>query len=172
MIKIIGACFIILASSWIGFEIARSYRERPQQIRQLRSALSLLETEIGYGVRPLAAACKQIALRTQGFVSTLFARCEENLNRMDGASTYQCFKQAIDHEWKNTAMKEPEKRILLDLSATLGISDRENQLHHLAMAKTNLEIEEKKARDEQMQYEKMFKTIGVLAGTLIVLLIY
>lgn len=170
--KILGACLVLVATSWMGFEIARSYRERPKQIRQLRSALSLLETEIGYGIRPLTVACQEVSLRTQDSISNLFNACGENLQQMDGASTYECFKKAIDQEWKNTAMKNPEKRILLDFSATLGISDREDQLHHLAMAKTNLEVEEKKSRDEQMQYEKMFKTIGVLTGALIILLIY
>ena len=55
---------------------------------------------------------------------------------------------------------------MLDFSATLGQSDREDQMQHLARAKANLEVEEKKSRDEQIQYEKMFKTIGVLAGAL------
>lgn len=172
MVKLLGACLVLIATTWIGFEIARTYRERPQQIRQLRSALSLLETEIHYGVRPLTVACQEIAQRTTGPISRLFASCSENLRQMDGASTYECFKQAIEQEWKNTAMKSPEKGILLDFSTTLGISDREDQLHHLAMAQANLEIEEKKSRDEQNQYEKMCKTMGVLAGALIVLLIY
>ncbi len=172
MIKIFGACLVLIATSWMGFEIARSYRERPKEIRQLRSALSILETEIGYGVRPLTVACQEVSLRTRGAISKLFASCAENLKQMDGASTYECFQKAIDQEWKHTAMKNPEKRILLNFSNTLGISDREDQLHHLAMAKTNLEVEEKKAQDEQMQYEKMCKTIGVLSGALIVLLIY
>lgn len=163
---------VLIATSWIGFEIARSYRERPKQIRQLRSALSLLETEIHYGVRPLTVACQEIAERTSGPISRLFVRCAQNLHQMDGVSTYDCFKQAIEQEWNHTAMKHPEKKILLDFSATLGQSDREDQMQHLARAKANLEVEEKKSRDEQIQYEKMFKTIGVLAGALIVLLIY
>lgn len=172
MLKIFGACLVLTATSWIGFEIARSYRERPKQIRQLRSALSMLETEISYGVRPLAVACQDIAKRTSDPISRLFVDCVKNLNELDGVSTYECFRRAIEREWKNTAMKSPEKGILLDFSATLGASDREDQLQHLEMAKKNLEFEERKSQDEQIRYEKMFKTMGVLAGALIVLLIF
>lgn len=172
MIKLLGACLVVIATSWIGFEIARSYRDRTRQIRQLRSALSLLETEIGYGVRPLTVACHEVSCRTQRPISDLFAACSKNLQQLDGASTYECFRNAIDQTWKYTAMKDSEKNILLDFSATLGVSDREDQLHHLAMTQNHLEMEEKRANDEQLQYEKMFRTIGVLTGALIVLLIY
>lgn len=172
MIKLLGACLVLLATSWIGFEIARSYRDRPRQIRQLRSALSLLETEIGYGIRPLSQACLEISNRVDGAIAQIFASSAENLTQLDGISTYECMEKAINQEWKNTAMKDAEKRILLDFSSTLGISDRDDQLHHIAMAKANLEVEEKKAHEEQRQYEKMFKSIGVLTGALIVIVTF
>lgn len=170
MIKLFGACLIFIASSWVGMQMAKSLSERPQQIRQLRSALSLLETEIGYGTRPLFQACEQIAARELGPVSGLFATSAKHLAEMDGASTYECFQKAIQHEWKNTALTKAEKSIMLNLSQALGISDREDQLQHLALAQANLEVEEEKARDEQIKYERVYKTMGVLAGTLIIIL--
>ncbi|SFJ31422.1 stage III sporulation protein AB [Thermoflavimicrobium dichotomicum] len=163
---------VLLAASWAGFFLARNYRERPQQIRQLRSALSLLETEIGYGTRPLIEACEAIAERMDGAISAIFARCAENLKQMDGASTYECFQQAIEQQWPHTTMKKPEKLVLLHFCQTLGRSDREDQLQHVRVAKSNLEVEEMKAREEQGQYEKMCKTVGILCGVLIIILMY
>lgn len=172
MFKLFGASLIIIATTWIGFATAHTYRQRPKQIRQLRTALSLLETEIGYGIRPLEQACRGIALRLDGAIATLFATCADNLSQFDGLSTYECFSQAINQVWKQTALKKSEKAILLDFSKTVGTSDREDQLHHLEMTSTNLEVVERQARDEQLQYEKMCKTLGILAGALIVILIY
>lgn len=172
MFKLLGACLILLATTWIGFEISRSYRDRPKQIRQLRSALSLLETEIGYGIRPLAQACHEISLRSEEPIGQIFGQSAKHLKNLDGISTYQCFEKAIEQVWKQTALKESEKAILLDFSSTLGISDREDQLQHVERAKANLEVEEQKAREEQQQYEKMVKTLGILTGALIVILIY
>ena len=46
MIKIIGAIFIIVATTWTGFEASRNFSERPRQLRMLRSSLQSLEAEI------------------------------------------------------------------------------------------------------------------------------
>jgi stage III sporulation protein AB len=69
-------------------------------------------------------------------------------------------------------MKNGEKEIFLDICKNLGQSDRQTQIQHLTLAKQNLEIEEQKARAEQQQYEKMYKTLGVLAGVLVIILLY
>jgi stage III sporulation protein AB len=172
MMKLIGACFVIAASTWVGFQLAKLVADRPQQIRQLCAALSMLETEIGYGTRPLLQVCAQIGERDLGVVSRLFQVCRDRLTQLDGTSTYECFRQAIASEWKSTAMQTAEQSILLHLCQTLGMSDRADQLHHLALAITHLEVEERKALEEQRQYEKMYKTVGVLTGALIVLLMY
>lgn len=172
MLKLIGACIILIGTTWAGFQHARSFAERPKQIRQIRSALQLLETEIGYGTRHLMDACQSIAGRMEGTVQAIFYQAYENLLHLDGASTYECFYQAVESNWGKTCMKQPEKQVILDFCKTLGISDRQDQLQNLTVAKSNLEIEEQKAREEQAQYEKMYKTLGVLAGALLIILMY
>jgi stage III sporulation protein AB len=172
MMKLIGACLILIATTWAGFKYAYHFRERPKQIKQLRDALSLLKTEIGYGTRPLIQACEHVAERIEGMVGEIFSKSAENLKKMDGASTYDCFQQAIEHIWSRTAMKKAEKSILLHFCQTLGRSDRQDQLQHMALAKANLEVEEGKAREEQVQYEKMCKTVGILGGVLLIILMY
>ncbi|GAA3322117.1 hypothetical protein GCM10020331_040700 [Ectobacillus funiculus] len=61
MIKIIGAVFIVAATTWIGFEFANKLRERPRQLRLMRAALQSLEAEIMYGHTPLAEAAERLA---------------------------------------------------------------------------------------------------------------
>ena len=62
--------------------------------------------------------------------------------------------------------------MIIDFGKTLGIFDREDQLAHLARTQTHLEVEEGRAREEQERYEKMCKSLGILGGALIVILIY
>lgn len=172
MLKLLGACLVVLACTWIGFQIAAHYRKRPQQIRQMYTALSLFEMEIMYGNRPLLHICEEIAEREAGIVGQIFAVSAQNLAELDGESTFSCFQQAIEQVWHFSAMEKNEKKILLDLSATLGRSNRGDQIQHVQAAKANLKIEEKKSRQEQEQYEKMFRTMGLLTGALLVILLY
>lgn len=170
MLKLFGAILIVLASTSIGYYYAQKLVRRSQEIRQLRACLSLLETEIHYGTRPLAEACEHIANREKGAVSRLFAISSQELRGMDGSSTYHCFQKAVEQGWKDTALKEEEKNVFLRLAQILGRSDREDQLQHLKQACVQLEVEEEKAREEQSRYEKMYKTLGILFGVLLIIL--
>ena len=68
-------------------------------------------------------------------------------------------------------MKAAEQSALIRLGATLGISDREDQIKHLRLAMQQLKAEEDAARDDQARYEKMWKSLGVLIAALVVILI-
>jgi stage III sporulation protein AB len=171
VIKWAGAIFILIASTWAGFLLAGNLRERPRQIRELRSCLALLQTEINYGVRPLADALSRIAETAGGALARILEKGSKNLLSMDGESTYQCLHRAIEEEWRHTALSKTEKEILLKLCHVLGNSSRADQLHHLQLAATRLEMEESKARSEQERYEKMYKTMGILTGALLVILL-
>ncbi|WP_246258847.1 stage III sporulation protein SpoIIIAB [Kroppenstedtia pulmonis] len=170
--KLLGAVLILLSTTTTGFRFAKGYADRPRQIRQLRTALSLLETEVTYGLRRLDQVCEQISIREESPIRDLFGRCSEHLRQMDGVSTYECWKKAVDETWMQTAMKRAEKEIIVDFGKTLGVSDREDQLANLNRAQHNLQVEENRARDDQVRYEKMCKSLGILAGALIIILIY
>jgi stage III sporulation protein AB len=172
VIKLMGAVCILFASTAAGFLRAKRYADRPRQIRQLRSSLSLLQTEITYGSRRLDHVCKQIAQREPGPIGRLFERAGTYMGKLDGASTFECWREAVLEIWPDTVLKEPEKQVLIDFGKTLGISDRDDQLQNLRRVQVALETEESQAREEQERYEKMCRSLGVLAGALIVILIY
>nr|WP_255724464.1 stage III sporulation protein SpoIIIAB [Shimazuella soli] len=172
VLKLIGSILLLLATTGIGFVFAGKLAARPKQIRRLIHALAILETEIGYGSRNLATACSHIGKRNLENISELFHQMSLRLTTMDGAATYECLKLAVQDWWPTTAMKSSEKEVFLQFCKTLGKSDRHDQLAHLALVKQNLQVEEQKAREEQIQYEKMVRTLGVLTGALLIILLY
>ncbi|WP_044640413.1 stage III sporulation protein SpoIIIAB [Risungbinella massiliensis] len=172
MLKLIGSVLLVLAFSLAGFQYAKRYRERPEQIRQLRTAITFLETEIGYGVRTLPEALAQVSLRAPVPIRDLLERCSKSLLELDGRSTYECLQFAVKQRWKWTQMQSDEKEIFLDICKNLGQSDRNTQIQHLTLAKQNLEQIEQQAQEEQRQYEKMYRTLGILAGALLIILLY
>lgn len=68
-------------------------------------------------------------------------------------------------------MKQPEKEAIRQLSFSLGTSDREEQNKHITLAIQQLNHEEASARNDQIKYEKMSRSLGLLVGALIVILI-
>lgn len=172
MVKLVGASLIILAGTLIGMQLGGYLAHRPLQIRQLRTGLALLETEITYGARPLPEALASIAQRLTGSGARLFAQAAELFVKESEWTANDCWRRAVYQVWPRTALKSPEKDIVLQLGLVLGQSDREDQRKHIRLACTNLEHEEINARENQQRYEKMCRSLGVLSGVLLVILLY
>lgn len=172
MIKLIGAFLIVISSSLVGMGLASQFVQRTKQLRQLQVAMQWLETQIVYGSTPLHIALAHISERIGGEIGNLFSAVAEGLTDRREASTRECWDEGIKREWAKTAMKNPEKEVLLHLGQVLGQSNREDQQKHIRLALMSLKSEEQQARDNQQKYEKMCRSLGLLGGLLVVILLY
>lgn len=172
MLKLLGALLVILAGTLTGFQFARLYAERPRQIRGLIAALQRLESEITYGYSPLPEAMKRLAVQSREPLRSLFRQAAEEMEPPHSRSAEEALGNALRDTRGVTALKAPETEIMRQLSCTLGTSDREDQRSHIALALHGLRLEETAAREEQAKYEKMSKSLGLLLGALIVILIF
>lgn len=172
MLKLLGAVLILFAATMLGFAKASLYARRPRQIRQLIQALQRLETEMVFGFTPLPEALCRIAAQLDPPLGTMFRQAAEPLMYASGKTAGESWREAVDSCWKETAMSSNEREIFSQIGFTLGVSDREDQMKHLRLAVHMLQAEEQTAWDEQKRYEKMWKSLGVLAGAFVVILMY
>ncbi|NHM32201.1 stage III sporulation protein SpoIIIAB [Neobacillus terrae] len=170
MVKIIGAIFIICATTWTGFEASRYLSERPKQLRQLKSALQSLEAEIMYGHTPLHEAARRLAAQLTKPLSWFF---ETFANKLTGTETTvkDAWEESLSEVWKMTALKQGEYEIMKQFGETLGRHDRVSQQKQIMLALTHLEREEADAYERQSKYEKMVKSLGFLSGLLLIILL-
>lgn len=172
MLKLIGAVIVMFAATMIGFAQAAQYARRPRQIRQLIHALQRLETEMAYGFTPLPEALLRIAGQLEPQLAAMFRTAAEPLLTATGKTAGESWREAVHTCGKQTALSGNEREILSQLSYTLGVSDRDDQAKHLRLAVSLLQVEEQSAWDDQRRYEKMWRSLGVLAGAFIVILMY
>jgi len=168
-LKLIGAIFIIVTTTWVGFECARRLSERPRQLRQLKIALQSLEAEIMYGFTPLVEASANLAKQLPKPIAYFFERFAFHLKNKE-ESAARAWEKGLDETWQLTALSHEEFEIMQQFGATIGQTDRTNQQKQIRLALTHLEREELEARERQSRYEKMFKSLGFLFGLLIILL--
>lgn len=158
-----------MATTWVGFEFAKRLSERPRQLRQLKVALQSLESEIMYGLTPLAEACEHIAKQIPKPISYFFLSFSEGL-KIGGASVRSAWEDSLKETWHLTALRNGELEVMSQFGATLGQHDREHQQKQIRLTLTHLEREEGDAIEAQNRYEKMSKSLGFLTGILIVIL--
>ncbi|MGG5255101.1 stage III sporulation protein SpoIIIAB [Neobacillus sp. SM06] len=171
MLKLLGAAFILAATTWTGFEASRRFSDRPKQLRLLKSALQSLEAEIMYGHTPLHEAARRLAEQLPNPLSTLFETFSKNLTDTE-TTVKEAWEASLKNVWKLTALKQGEFEIMKQFGETLGRHDRFSQQKQIILTLTHLEREEADARDKQAKYEKMVKSLGLLAGLLLVIILF
>lgn len=172
MMFLIGAIFILSSFTLMGWYQASQLSSRPTQIRFTIQALQRLETEIVYGLTPLPNALHSISRQIKEPIGALFARIASELEESVGSTAAEVWRSVTQQHWAHTSMRTAEKEIFLHLGTTMGISDRDDQIKHLRLAMKQLQAEEEAARDEARRLGQMWKSIGLLAGALIVILMY
>lgn len=170
MIKILGAVLIIMATSLIGFEVSKKLIARPKHIRDLRSALQILEAEIMYGHSPLKEAVLTLAKQIPAPISILFTDFASRLGSAN-QSVSSAWKESLEVVRKQSELQQKEIDILLQFGETLGKHDRESQQKQIQLALVHLEREEADAADKQLKYDKMARSLGFFAGLLIAILL-
>lgn len=170
MIKLLGAVLIIAATTWTGIEASKQLSERPRQLRLLKSALQSLEAEIMYGHTPLHEASRKLASQLPNPVAFIFENFSAKL--IDSETTVKtAWEESLKKVWRETAFKQGEYEALRQFGETLGRHDRFSQQKQIILTITHLEREESDARDKQLKYEKMVKSLGFLSGLLLAILL-
>lgn len=170
MMKLIGAVFIIVATTWTGFEASRHLSERPRQLRLLKSALQSLEAEIMYGHTPLHEAARRLSTQMSKPLSWFFESFAAKLTSSE-TTVKKAWEESLSEIWKMTALKQGEYEVMKQFGETLGRHDRISQQKQIMLALSHLEREETDACDRQVKYEKMVKSLGFLSGLLLVILL-
>jgi stage III sporulation protein AB len=165
-----GAIFIIIATTWAGFEAAKHLSARTRQLRQLKVALQSLEAEIMYGHTSLIVASQNISKQLPNPLSQLFETFAAKLIK-GHTSVKGAWEESLEDVWRFTAFKQGEYEVLKQFGETLGQHDRISQQKHIKLALSHLEREEADAIDRQNRYERMMKSLGVLTGLLLVILL-
>ncbi|SFA71669.1 stage III sporulation protein AB [Lentibacillus halodurans] len=166
----IGALLFIGTTTLVGFDISKKLNERPQHIRQMKNALQILEAEILYSQLPLPEVFAIIAKQIPQPISSYFNDLEVSL-RQYHVDLYSVWNKHTDELIDMSALGSNEGEILKQFGRTLGQHDFDQQQKHIHLTIKHLDRELDEARDQQYKYSKMAKSLGLLCGIFVVLLL-
>lgn len=168
--KWIGALIIIGTTTWLGFDKSHQLNKRPKHIRQLKNALQILEAEILYSQSSLQNAFQNIAEQVPHPLNEFFYSLASSLQTQD-FDLIDCWEKNVESLINHSSLGLNEAEIINQFGRTLGQHDMIQQQKHIQLTISHLERELDEARDEQYRYSKMSKSLGILVGVFIVLLL-
>lgn len=170
-IKITGCVLIISSSSGMGFLLANDIRKRLEDLRSAKTIALLLRGDIRYAHTALPEALENVARRHDGRMSPFLKRVARELHKYNGLSFTEIWKQAMEEELRNTSLSKKDKVSLLQFGEQLGYLDKDMQINHIDWYIAQLDDDMKEITSEAKDKMRLYKSLGVLFGILVTILL-
>ena len=167
---IIKGLFLIVIfglAVYIGNSKASQYINRLKELISIKSALNIIENKIRFTQVPLKEIFKHIA-----------ENCSENNIKNIFQILNSGTSNNIHKDWENTIkstksnLNEEDKKILIDMGKILGTTDVDGQVSNIKITSSFIDRQIEKAEEEKEKNVKMFRTLGIVSGlTIIIILI-
>lgn len=158
--------FLFLASCGIGILFSKKYVNRVNELQEFKTVLNILKTKIRFTYEPLGEIFKEIAGSFSNNVANILNQASNN---MKINSAENAWKLAIQTE--NTSILKEDKEVLLTLGKLLGKTDLEGQVSQIEQTTEFLECQIIKAEKERCKNEKLYKTLGIIIGAGLVIML-
>lgn len=165
-IKWIGAVLVFISAFSIGFMKSRELSGREKSLKNLRTALNILESEIVFSSHYLKEALKRISDLCG--CGGLFSDISDQMQKF---SVMEAWNISLKKSQKKLFLKDSDIEILNILASQIGMSDREQQVKHITHVKLLLEKAEEDARHEYQTLAKLYRSMGIFAGLFIIILL-
>lgn len=171
LFKGILCILIILAGVAIGQLKAKSFENRVFHLQELITSLKVLESEMKYRMDPLPDLLIRVSTIKEGMSGTLLETAGRLLKIQTGQDFSQCWGDAVETAYQESALNKEDKRILTDLGIELGKTDMESQTGMFQRTFALLEAQVEEAIEEKRSKGKMYKSLGPAIGILIVIVL-
>lgn len=165
-IKIIIYSFIFLSCSLIGILISKKYVNRVNELREFKNALNMFKTKIRYTYEPIPQIFAEISENIDSNISTVFKTASD---KMDVCAAGEAWDLALKLE--ELSIDEEDINVLKNMSRLLGKTDLQGQLNQIEMTSDFLDKQIRKAENQKDKNEKMYRTLGMLIGMAIVIIL-
>ncbi|NLK97526.1 stage III sporulation protein AB [Defluviitalea saccharophila] len=171
-IKLIGAICTVIGTTFIGLLLDKLDVYRMNDLKTLQKAFVFLKGEIDYMITPLPLAMEQVGSRIGSNIGNIFTYAGELMGKKTGYNASELWENAVERYIDDTYLSKVDKSILLSFGNALGYLDKEMQKNNINLCILYLEDEMKKLDLHHQKNGRLYRSLGILSGLLIVILLY
>ncbi len=171
LFKLILCIFILLSGAGIGQLKAKTYDNRVYHLQELITTLKVLESEMKYRMDPLPDLLLRVSKIKNGMSAALLDTAGLLLKNQAMRDLSDCWSEAVETAYHESALNKEDKRIITDLGIELGKTDLNSQSGMFQRTFSLLEAQTAEAIEEKKTKGKMYKSLGTAIGVLIVILL-
>ena len=166
VLKYIAILLVFLISILIGNIISKRYTLRVKELKDFENAFNIIESKIKFTYEPLPEIFIQTSKLLSENISKIFIKASQNMKE---ETAEEAWDKSI--ETSSTYLNKEDIENIKNFGKMLGKTDKEGQVSHLELTKTFIEIQIEKARKEEEKNSKLYKTLGVVCGLALVIIL-
>lgn len=165
-LKIVIYTCIFLSSSAIGILVSKKYEGRVSELKEFKNALNMFKTKIKFTYEPIPEIFEEISKQINSNTGKIFKLASSN---MEVLAAGDAWNMAVDTNI--LSINEEDRSILKNLSKLLGQTDIDGQINQIELTSKFLDEQIVKAEKEKSKSEKMYRTLGMVIGLAIVIIL-
>ena len=171
IIKLIGSLLVIGSSSLLGLYFAGRDDFRISDLTEWKKALLILRSEIAYSSKPLAEAAEHIG-KSRGPAGESFAAFADHLARRQAGEVSAIWQSSIEQTEKKSYLSREDNEFIKNFGGTLGSVDKAMQLNAIDLTIEYINNSIDNLRVSSSKNKKMYASLGILSGLLIVAVLF
>lgn len=157
---------IFLSSSAIGILVSKKYEDRVNELKEFKNALNMFKAKIKFTYEPIPEIFEEISKQINSNTGKIFKLASSN---MEVLAAGEAWNMAVDTNI--LSINEEDRSILKNLSKLLGQTDIDGQINQIELTSKFLDEQIVKAEKEKLKSEKMYRTLGIVIGLGIVIIL-
>ncbi len=167
MLKLVGMILLFLGSAGTGALLARGLAKRTELILLIQRLLLTLSNDLRYRKTPTLQLLKGMG-QDKSFEKLSFL-AEFRQTTSQTAPFSQLWDEALQ---KQLGLQKDELELLRETGKILGSADSESQINALSLQQKKLERILEESLQKQQTQGKLFRSMGVLCGFLLIILTF
>lgn len=164
-IKYLDLSLIIVITTYIGFFKSKKFSNRVKNLKDFKSSLNVFRSKIEFTYEPI----KDIFLE----ISKVVYQDNENIFKSFCESQEKDVSVAWNEAVQNSKLdlKQDDKDVFILLGKMLGKTDKTGQISQIDLVDNFLDKQISDSEEEKRKNEKLYKTLGVISGLVIAIIL-
>ena len=146
--------------------ISKKYEERVYELKEFKNALNMFKAKVKFTYAPIPEIFEEISKNINSRPGKIFKLASINMKLLTAG---EAWNMAVDTDM--LSINEEDRSALKNLSKLLGQTDIDGQISQIDLTSNFLDEQIKKAEQERLKSEKLYRTIGMIIGFTIVIVL-
>ena len=172
MMKMVGAFFVVGATSIWGMAEASRVRKQLEHMKYLQRIISLIQSEIRYSRSFLGEIFWNIGHQAKEPFKSWLLEMSEQVNAYTGECFEEIWKEGIQRNLKVLELPKRETEALESLGNQLGYADVQVQMKLLDLYQEHLERTIREVHEQVRTKVRLYHCLGVMSGLFVTVLLF